>query len=114
LEIKDIEEENYFFRLSNYGDKLLEYLQREKSILPEWRREEAINFVKSGLEDFSISREKERLSWGIPVPGDESQVMYVWFKCVETIKNIKGDRKTYFPFNVGCGLAGGDWNVYKS
>lgn len=79
LEIKDIEEENYFFKLSNYGEKLLEYLQKEKSILPEWRREEAINFVKSGLEDFSISREKERLSWGIPVPGDENQVMYVWF-----------------------------------
>lgn len=79
LEIKKIEEENYFFKLSNYGEKLLEYLQKESSILPEWRREEAINFVRAGLEDFSISREKERLSWGIPVPGDESQVMYVWF-----------------------------------
>ncbi len=79
LEIKKIEEENYFFRLSNYGDKLLEYLQNDNSILPDWRREEAINFVKNGLEDFSISREKERLSWGIPVPGDEAQVMYVWF-----------------------------------
>ncbi len=79
LEIKDIEEENYFFRLSNYGDKLLKYLSNEGSVLPDWRREEAINFVRSGLEDFSISREKERLSWGIPVPGDEDQVMYVWF-----------------------------------
>lgn len=79
LVIKDIEEENYFFRLSNYQEKLLEYLSKSESILPEWRREEAINFVKSGLEDFSISREKERLSWGIPVPGDSDQVMYVWF-----------------------------------
>lgn len=79
LEIKVIEEENYFFKLSNYEEKLLSYLQKEDSILPQWRREEAINFVKGGLEDFSISREKERLSWGIPVPGDESQVMYVWF-----------------------------------
>jgi methionyl-tRNA synthetase len=79
LDIKDIEEENYFFRLSNYTDKLLEYLHKDGSVFPEWRREEAINFVKNGLEDFSISREKERLSWGIPVPGDESQVMYVWF-----------------------------------
>lgn len=79
LEVKDIEEENYFFRLSKYTDKLLEYLQKEGSVFPEWRREEAINFVKNGLEDFSISREKERLSWGIPVPGDENQVMYVWF-----------------------------------
>ncbi len=101
LEIKDIEEENYFFRLSNYGDRLLEYLQREKSILPEWRREEAINFVKSGLEDFSISREKERLSWGIPVPGDESQVMYVWF-----------DALTNYISTLGWPDEGGNFKKY--
>jgi methionyl-tRNA synthetase len=79
LKISELSEENYFFRLSKYQDKLLEYLSRPGVILPEWRREEAINFVKSGLEDFSISREKERLSWGVPVPGDDAQVMYVWF-----------------------------------
>lgn len=75
----EIEEENYFFRLSAYQDKLLAYLERVDVVLPEWRRQEAINFVKQGLEDFSISREKARMSWGIPVPGDDSQVMYVWF-----------------------------------
>ncbi len=75
----EIEEENYFFRLSAYQDRLLTYLSREDSIWPDWRRDEAILFVKSGLEDFSISREKARMSWGIPVPNDESQVMYVWF-----------------------------------
>ncbi len=74
-----IEEENYFFKLSNYQKKLEEYLSREGVILPDWRRQEAINFVKNGLDDFSISREKARMSWGVPVPGDESQVMYVWF-----------------------------------
>jgi methionyl-tRNA synthetase len=74
-----IEEENYFFKLSNYQSYLEEYLSREGVIEPEWRRQEAINFVKAGLEDFSISREKARLDWGIPVPGDENQVMYVWF-----------------------------------
>jgi len=74
-----IEEENYFFKLSNYQAYLEEYLSREGVIEPEWRRQEALNFVKSGLEDFSISREKARLDWGIPVPGDENQVMYVWF-----------------------------------
>ncbi len=79
LEITILEEENYFFRFSKYQEKLLEYLSRPGVIIPEWRREEAINFVKGGLEDFSISREKERLSWGVPVPGDETQVMYVWF-----------------------------------
>jgi len=79
MDLIEIEEENYFFALSKYQEKLLAYLSREGVILPEWRRQEAINFVKGGLEDFSISREKARLSWGIPVPGDDSQVMYVWF-----------------------------------
>lgn len=74
-----IEEENYFFRLSKYQSYLEEYLSREGVIVPEWRREEAIAFVRKGLEDFSISREKARLDWGIQVPGDEQQVMYVWF-----------------------------------
>ncbi len=78
-QLQEITEENYFFALSKYQDQLLEYLSREDCIMPDWRREEAINFVKNGLEDFSISREKERLTWGIPVPGDDSQVMYVWF-----------------------------------
>jgi methionyl-tRNA synthetase len=75
----EIEEENYFFRLSAYQNKLLEYFSKENVIMPEWRRREAIKFVESGLEDFSISREKTRLPWGVPVPGDEAQVMYVWF-----------------------------------
>lgn len=75
----EIEEENYFFRLSAYQEKLLEYFSRKDAILPDWRKEEAIQFVKAGLEDFSISREKTRMSWGVPVPGDDTQVMYVWF-----------------------------------
>ena len=75
----EIEEENYFFKLSAYQDKLLAYLSSPEVVLPDWRREEAIIFIKQGLEDFSISREKARMSWGVPVPGDESQVMYVWF-----------------------------------
>jgi methionyl-tRNA synthetase len=74
-----IEEENYFFRLSRYQNYLEEYLGKEGVIVPEWRRQEALTFVKAGLEDFSISREKSRLDWGIAVPGDENQVMYVWF-----------------------------------
>lgn len=74
-----ISEENYFFKFSKYQDRLLEYLSNKEVIIPEWRRLEAVAFVEGGLEDFSISREKERLSWGVPVPGDESQVMFVWF-----------------------------------
>lgn len=74
-----LKEENYFFKYSKYQDLLTEYLSREDVIVPEWRRQEALQFVRDGLEDFSISRSKERLSWGVPVPGDETQVMYVWF-----------------------------------
>jgi len=74
-----IEEENYFFKLSNYQDKLLTYLENKNVIIPDWRRQEAIQFVKSGLEDFSISRDKSRMNWGVPVPNDDTQVMYVWF-----------------------------------
>ncbi|KND51143.1 MAG: methionyl-tRNA synthetase [Parcubacteria bacterium C7867-001] len=79
LELQLIQEENYFFAFSKYQDRLLAYLSRTDCVIPSWRREEALNFVKNGLEDFSISREASRLSWGIPVPDDESQVMYVWF-----------------------------------
>lgn len=74
-----VEEENYFFRLTKYKKELLEYLNGEKAIIPEWRQKEAIDFVENAMEDFSISRSKERLSWGVPIPGDDTQVMYVWF-----------------------------------
>ena len=74
-----IEEENYFFKLSNYQEYLVEHLSQPGVIEPEWRRQEALNFVNSGLEDLSISREKERLNWGVSVPDDSEQVMYVWF-----------------------------------
>lgn len=79
LEPTEIEEENYFFALSKYQEPILAYLKNPESILPEWRREEALRFVAGGLEDFSISREAARMGWGIPVPGDDAQVMYVWF-----------------------------------
>ena len=77
--VTEVEEENYFFKLSNYQEYLTNYLNQPDVVVPEWRRQEAINFVAGGLEDFSISREKSRLDWGIAVPGDEDQVMYVWF-----------------------------------
>lgn len=76
-----VEEENYFFRLSAYQDQLLDLLKSKKyHVYPESRRNEMISFIEQGLEDFSISRSEERAKhWGVPVPGDESQVMYVWF-----------------------------------
>lgn len=90
LMLEEITEENYFFRLSKYQDALVEYLSEENRTLPDWRRLEALNFVQGGLEDFSISREKARLSWGIPVPGDEEQVMYVWFDALTNYLSTLG------------------------
>jgi methionyl-tRNA synthetase len=80
LEIEIIEEENYFFRFSAYQDKLLKlYEENPDFVLPKKRMNEIKSFVERGLEDFSISRLKEKMPWGIPVPGDEEQIMYVWF-----------------------------------
>ncbi len=79
MEPQMVEEENYFFALSKYQDYLKEYLSKPGVIEPEWRRQEALKFVDGGLEDFSISRERARLTWGIDVSDDENQVMYVWF-----------------------------------
>jgi len=75
-----IEEESYFFRLSDYDEALLSlYESRPGFIRPEARRNEVISFVKSGLQDLSVSRLKTSVSWGIPVPDDETHTMYVWF-----------------------------------
>jgi methionyl-tRNA synthetase len=76
---EEVEEENHFFKLTKYKKELLEYLKKPESITPEWRRDEALDFVENAMEDFSISRSKDRLSWGVAIPGDETQVMYVWF-----------------------------------
>jgi methionyl-tRNA synthetase len=76
-----VEEENYFFRLSRYQDQLADLIESDTlRIVPQSRKNEVLSFVRRGLEDFSISRSQARArGWGIPVPGDPSQVMYVWF-----------------------------------
>ena len=76
-----VEEENYFFRLSRYTDQLLDLIDTDQlRVLPRTRKNEVLSFIRGGLQDFSISRSQVRArGWGIPVPGDPSQVMYVWF-----------------------------------
>jgi methionyl-tRNA synthetase len=76
-----IEEENYFFKLSCYQEWLEKLIASEKlKIVPDTRKNEVLAFIRQGLEDFSISRTKERAhGWGIPVPGDPNQIIYVWF-----------------------------------
>ena len=76
-----VEEENYFFKLSAYQAKLTKiFISDQYQIVPQRRKNEMLAFIDRGLEDFSISRSQARAKhWGVPVPGDESQVMYVWF-----------------------------------
>ncbi|MBU1203428.1 methionine--tRNA ligase [Patescibacteria group bacterium] len=84
-----VEEENYFFKLSNYQDKLLKLIESEEyKIIPESRKNEIISFIKMGLEDFSISRSVERAhGWGVPVPDDDKQIMYVWIDALSNYIN---------------------------
>lgn len=84
--IEEVEEENYFFRLSSYQRYLEKLISTDKlRITPTTRKHEVISFIKSGLEDFSISRSIERAhGWGVPVPGDESQIQYVWVDALAT------------------------------
>ena len=80
LELELIAEENWFFKFKNYEEALLDlYESRPDFVLPEHRLKEIKNFVAGGLADFSISRLKSKMPWGIPVPDDDEQVMYVWF-----------------------------------
>ncbi|MDP3769530.1 MAG: methionine--tRNA ligase [bacterium] len=98
--LQEVEEENYFFRLSGYQDRILKLVEDgTMSIIPEGRRNETISFIKSGLEDFSISRSRERAKhWGIEVPGDPSQIMYVWFDALSNYINALGYAETSEDF----------------
>jgi methionyl-tRNA synthetase len=80
-ELETVEEENYFFRLSKYQDWLKEIIESgELEIIPDTRRNEMLALIGRGLEDFSVSRPAARTkNWGVPVPGDEGQTMYVWY-----------------------------------
>ncbi|MBI2476806.1 methionine--tRNA ligase [Candidatus Uhrbacteria bacterium] len=73
-------EENYFFKLTAFEEKLKELFSAQTDfVVPDDKRNEMVQILESGLEDVSISRSTKTLAWGIPVPGDASQVMYVWF-----------------------------------
>lgn len=100
LEIR--EEENYFFKFSSFGDKLINlYDSRVFRVVPEFRLNEMREFIKRGLEDFSISRLKSKMAWGVPVPGDQEQVMYVWFDALVNYVSTLGwpeDEKTFEKF----------------
>ena len=74
-----VSESSYFFRLSDYGGYLIDLIESNPLLIrPDARRNEVLSFIRGGLQDLSISREKTSVSWGVPVPGDDDHVMYVW------------------------------------
>ena len=104
-----IKEENYFFRLSKYANIVKERITRGKiKIIPEGRKNEIISFINQGVEDVSISRSKDNLQWGVPVPDDDSQIIYIWFDALINYLSALGyDKnsakfKKYWPADVHC------------
>lgn len=101
-----LEEENYFFKLSAYSEQIRAAIQAGTfEVIPATRRNEILSVIVDGLEDISISRPVEKLSWGIPVPGDKNHVMYVWFEALLNYITVLGypeheDFKKFWPANV--------------
>jgi methionyl-tRNA synthetase len=100
--LKLIDEENYFFKYSVFQDKLLTFYNNNPNfVIPDFRFNEIRNFVSGGLQDFSISRLKEKMPWGISVPDDDTQVMYVWFDALTNYISTLGwpeDEKNFEAF----------------
>lgn len=102
--LERVEEENYFFKLSNYQAELLRLIESgDLRIIPDSKRNETLSFIKGGLKDFSISRSRARAGdWGIEIPGDPSQVMYVWYDALANyitaldLSDEQGKFKTYW------------------
>lgn len=111
-ELELIDEENYFFKFSKYQEPLLKlYKENPDFVKPSYRLEEIKNFVEKGLEDFSISRLKEKMPWGVPVPNDDEHVMYVWFDALVNYISTLGwpdDEKNFADYWPGTQIAGKD------
>jgi len=100
--VQQIKESNYFFRMSNYQQWLVRYIEEhENFILPKTRRNEILGFLRQPLEDLCISRPRKRLSWGIPIPFDSDYVTYVWFDALINYVSAPGylkDNDRFFAF----------------
>lgn len=101
-----LSEENYYFKTSAFADKIRTAIETNKlKIVPEFRKKEFLEFIKDGLHDVSVSRPKKNLSWGVPVPGDDSQVMYVWLDALANYLTVLGypadpSWKEYWPADI--------------
>lgn len=98
--LEEVTEENWFFKLSKYEKQLIELIEADKlKIVPQNRKNEALAFLRQGLKDISISRSNERAkNWGVPVPNDPSQRIYVWFDALNIYQSGVGfgwDEKKY-------------------
>lgn len=113
--LEKVKESNYFFALSKYQDQLLKLIESgEYEIVPDFRKNEVTSFIKSGLQDISISRSNERAkNWGVPVPNDPTQRMYVWFDALNIYQSGIGfgwDEEKYKKWwpadvhNIGKGI----------
>ncbi len=111
-----LEEENYFFKFSAFQDRLRSYYEANpRFVIPDFRFNEIKAFCDRGLEDFSISRSRARMPWGVPVPGDDTQVMYVWFDAlvnyISTLgwpKDALGNYKKFWEEGITIQYAGKD------
>lgn len=111
-ELEIISEENYFFRFSKYQKQLLELYEKNPDfVLPKKRFNEVKSFVERGLEDFSISRLRNKMPWGVPVPNDEEQVVYVWFDALVNYISTLGwpsNKENFEKFWPGYQVCGKD------
>ncbi len=92
--VEEVEEENYFFKLTKYQEQVMQLIADDTyKVLPASRKNEALAFLRHGLEDLSISRSVKRArGWGVPVPGDADQIMYVWFDALNVYRSAAPDR----------------------
>jgi methionyl-tRNA synthetase len=98
-ELETVDEENYFFSFSKFQKPLLDFYEKNPDfVVPKFRYNEVISFVRRGLEDFSISRLKSKMPWGIAVPGDDEHIMYVWFDALVNYISTLG-----WPFDSARG-----------
>lgn len=103
---QQVSEENYYLKASAFSDKVREAIENdEMRIIPEFRKREFLELIKDGLQDVSISRPRRSLTWGIPVPGDSEQVMYVWLDALANYITVigypdKAEWQEYWPADV--------------
>jgi len=91
-QLQQIDEENYFFKYSAFTEKLIDFYNEHPTfVIPNFRFKEIKEFVGRGLQDFSISRKREKMPWGIPVPNDDEHVMYVWFDALTNYVSTLGN-----------------------